>query len=417
MTILTAMALTMAILPGPAAGTDDAPTQEELEALERTLEEKRAEEEAARAARSALDAEIDDLRARMTSAAHAVQRHEAVVQDLEREVAEREHELDSRRQDLIANNSRLVRGLGALHRVVSTPSEALLALPGGAERTLQAALVLRSTVPRLQGMSARLMDEMDTLAATRQRVENRRQALQTALTALDEERVQMAALVDERRAIRDRFAERESALESEVARMVEQARDLRDLMARLDAERRAREASRVAAEARRLARARAAEEAAETRAEQQAQAERFRQQAHAPIALDGLAKVRGQLVMPAHGEVVREFGEGEGLHSQGLTLATGSGSQVVAPYDGKIAYAGPFRGYGLLLIVEHGDGYHSLLTGLDRLDVTTGQWVLAGEPVGVMALADESDHPELYVEIRRRGQPVDPVSWLAIDRG
>jgi murein hydrolase activator len=81
-----------------------------------------------------------------------------------------------------------------------------------------------------------------------------------------------------------------------------------------------------------------------------------------------------------------------------------------------VAYAGEFRGYGLLLIIEHGDEYHSLLTGLSRLDVVPGQWVLAGEPVGVMG-GSETETPELNVEIRRKGQPVNPLPWLAVDRG
>jgi septal ring factor EnvC (AmiA/AmiB activator) len=85
---------------------------------------------------------------------------------------------------------------------------------------------------------------------------------------------------------------------------------------------------------------------------------------------------------------------------------------VVAPYDGRVRYAGTFRRYGQILIIEHGERYHTILAGLDRIDAVAGQWVLAGEPVGVMSRG-ESSGPVLYLELRRSGQPINPLPWLA----
>ena len=87
---------------------------------------------------------------------------------------------------------------------------------------------------------------------------------------------------------------------------------------------------------------------------------------------------------------------------------------VVAPFDGRVVYTGPFRTDGLILIIRHGDGYHSLLAGLGRAEVSLGQWVLAGEPVGVMPdAAEPGSDGVLYFELRRDGRPVDPQPWLA----
>ena len=83
---------------------------------------------------------------------------------------------------------------------------------------------------------------------------------------------------------------------------------------------------------------------------------------------------------------------------------------MVAPFDGTVAFAGPFRGYGQLLIIEHSEGYHTLLAGMGRIDTVVGSRVLAGEPVGVM---DNEGAPSLYVELRRDGQPINPLPWLA----
>ena len=118
------------------------------------------------------------------------------------------------------------------------------------------------------------------------------------------------------------------------------------------------------------------------------------------------------------GSVVGAFGKAvrPGVKRKGLTIETRAGAQVVAPYDGKIVFAGLFRGYGQLLIIEHGEGYHSLLSGMTRIDGEIGQWLLSGEPVGVMDTLS-GDAPRLYLELRRKGQPINPSPWLATRKG
>jgi septal ring factor EnvC (AmiA/AmiB activator) len=121
------------------------------------------------------------------------------------------------------------------------------------------------------------------------------------------------------------------------------------------------------------------------------------------------------MAVPATGALVARFGDpmpAGAPASKGLTFETRPGAQVVAPFDGKVLFAGPFKGYGQILIIGHGDGYHSLLAGLDRVDESVGQWLVAGEPVGVMS--QSSQKPRLYLELRHDGQPINPLPWLAI---
>ncbi|MEK9724201.1 MAG: peptidoglycan DD-metalloendopeptidase family protein, partial [Rhodospirillaceae bacterium] len=127
---------------------------------------------------------------------------------------------------------------------------------------------------------------------------------------------------------------------------------------------------------------------------------------------------KGRLPFPAIGKAVASYGQpiAQGRTHKGLTLETAQAAQVIAPYEGNVAFAGPFRGYGELLIIEHNGGYHTLLAGMARIDVAVGQWVLVGEPVGTMG-REGARTPALYLEIRRKGQPINPLPWLAVRKG
>ncbi len=128
---------------------------------------------------------------------------------------------------------------------------------------------------------------------------------------------------------------------------------------------------------------------------------------------------RGKLPAPAAGRRVISFGErtsrGPAL---GISIETRHGAQVTSPADGWVVYAGEFRTYGQVLIINAGGGHHILLANLSQLDVTTGQFLLAGEPVGTMVPAPknvpgrlQSGGPVLYVEFRKDQKPVDPDPW------
>ena len=139
------------------------------------------------------------------------------------------------------------------------------------------------------------------------------------------------------------------------------------------------------------------------------------------------ASLHGRVPMPVNGVKLRNFGapDGNGGTEKGLTVATRAGAQVTAPADGWVVYAGPFRTYGQLLILNVGGGYHVLLAGMDRISVDLGQFVLAGEPVATMGtgshiaaiLASGSSQPVLYIEFRKDGTPVDPGPWWVAGEG
>ena len=144
------------------------------------------------------------------------------------------------------------------------------------------------------------------------------------------------------------------------------------------------------------------------------------------------ASARGRLPNPVNGVRIKDFGVPDSLGGteKGISIATGATAQVTAPCDSWVVYAGPFRNYGQVLILNAGGGYHVVLAGMDRISVNVGQFVLTGEPVAVMgggapgngpqAVATQASSPErpvLYVEFRKDGTPIDPSPWWAASKG
>jgi septal ring factor EnvC (AmiA/AmiB activator) len=193
-----------------------------------------------------------------------------------------------------------------------------------------------------------------------------------------------------------------------------QATSLRDLIARMEAQ------SAIAAAA--AAEAKQATEDAEAAGASQPPP-------HSLGNVDRLAPkvafadAKGLLPLPVTGTEISGFGADDGLggRTQGISLSTRDGAVVSSPSDGWVVYAGPFRSYGQLLIINAGGGYHVLLAGMERIDVQLGQFVLAGEPVAMMPsrkLASTEANvagtqPVLYIEFRKDGASIDPAPWWA----
>ncbi|HET6387743.1 murein hydrolase activator EnvC family protein [Hyphomicrobium sp.] len=133
------------------------------------------------------------------------------------------------------------------------------------------------------------------------------------------------------------------------------------------------------------------------------------------------SEAKGKLPLPAQGRRALKFGEKTqfGGQSKGIVIETRPSAQVTSPSDGWVVYAGEFRSYGQLLIINAGDGYHILLAGLSQIDVQPGQFVLSAEPVGTMSGGQKASTaapvsgPVLYVELRKDGRPIDPDPWWA----
>jgi murein hydrolase activator len=300
--------------------------------------------------------------------------------------------------------------LAALQRIGRRPPPALIASPEDALQSVRTAMVLGAVLPEMRHEVEALANDLSELLVVRKKIDTERDQLKDEIASLDGERARMTALVEERQ---KQISDREKALDAERARAGNLARDvdnLKDLIAKLEqgldpATRDAREAAR---------------------SDSRPALSAFRDPGRLAPAV-AFASLRGQVPIPVNGVKLKDFGapDGSGGAEKGLSIATRAGAQVTAPADGWVVYAGPFRSYGQLLILNVGGGYHVLLAGMERISVDLGQFVLTGEPVAVMGngshiaavLATGSSQPVLYVEFRKDGVPVDPGPWWAAGEG
>ncbi len=406
--VLILLAAVFAAAPASPAAAQS----EDLDAVERALERDRGRAETLDREAETLKLEILVLRAKTITAARKAQEHESSLFDNETRLDELERDEAIIVANLQGRRAQLAGTLAALQRIALLPADALIAAPGSPVGTVRSAMLLRVAIPTIEGRAAMLRDELDKLTKLRRRIAVQRGELAKTSEALEAERPRIAALIRRKTEARAATTAERQAVQERARRLAAQARDLKDLLARI--ERQTREQAEH--EARELAE-RQIREQAERRtreAETGAPDETARLALIRPDDIRPFPDNRASLRVPARGRVVLRFGQphGEEGVSKGISIRARNGAQVVAPFDGKVVYAGPFRRYGQILIIEHGRRYHTLLAGLDRIHTVIGQWLLAGEPVGVLG-SPLDGHPELYFELRRAGQPINPIPWLA----
>ncbi len=430
------------------APADPAKLPAQLEALERKLEQTESERDRLQSQLSTSARALGAVRADMIATAKDIQDLERSLTVLESNIARLEDDGRRLTQTLGRRDAQMVEVLMALERLALRPSDALALSPLSPSDAVRSAILLRSALPSIRQSSATLQGELKELYRVRAEITERREQAAAGAAALLQKQTWLTSLARERAEKYEILVARGEVAEQRTAKIAREAEDLRALFARLAEEKARRdEADRKLATAR--AQERAKEKlAAEKLATDKLAAEKLAAEkagaGGAETQLAGLPRVeptpspaplgqkpaggneesvtrsftqaRGTMPFPVAGSLTGRYGAasqaaGEaGLLAKGITITGRAGAQVVAPYDGVIAFAGPFRGYGQLLIIEHSEGYHTLLAGMGQIDATVGQRVLAGEPIGIMASEGAS---ALYVELRRDGQPINPLPWLA----
>jgi murein hydrolase activator len=355
--------------------------------------------------------ELDFLRRECIAAALDVQRRERSTLALEHDIELLNRDAEGRRRGLDESRAEQAHLLATLAYLARHPPDRPAAAPAGAIERIRGKLLLQDTLPALREEARALTGEIERIKTLHRDIAARQGELGTAREVLGKDRERVAALTAHRVELTTRLLPEESGGDIRIAKLGREASDVGDLIKRAEAvaERRdkdfvARARAALPKALKTMSNAVTADTADPTR----------------PRALRVFDPPQSALQMPVAGTIARGFGAADaasaaaGPPSQGIDLAALPGGEIVAPFDGRVIYAGPFRNLGLVLIIRHGGLYHSVLAGLGRADIKADQWVLAGEPVGAMRDAvDQGSGGTMYFELRRDGRPVDPQPWLA----
>lgn len=375
-------ALLLAAACGSVAGAQTPDTR--ARQLERQLNDAKSRDKLLLQDRQALARELGQLQDETSTAATAIQGTESAVAALELRLAELEWQ-QAQSEDKLANRrERLGQLVMAVERLARVPREALLLRNQAPLDAARTGRLLAYAVPAIDEEAALLRSEVGALTATRAALGRERGMLARARETLGTERARLDALIERRKRLVANLDAERTALALRSERVGRDLGSVRELLERLAAEKVTAERSRQAAIA----------------------------------ASRPFTEARGRARAPVDGRLLQGWGApGEGgLPQRGVTFTTSPAATIVAPWHGTIVYAGPFRGYGVILILESSDGYHWLISGLGRLDVAPGQAVRSGEPIG-LAMTGGRSNPVVYVELRRHGQPIDPGPWLTAPSG
>jgi murein hydrolase activator len=400
-----------------ALGAAKADRAKELQIIEENL--KRGEAERLRIAseiaaiekdRAAIESNLVAVSARVREAENNIA---AARSRLEAALAQEEalsQSLASRR-DVIADV------LGTLQRMGHRPPPAVLVQPGDIVSAVRASLQIGAVLPEMRAEAEQLAKDVEALVASRDVQAREKAVLETERRAVTDDQQRLTLLVSARQNDVQSHQRRLEQEEVKVEALAMQARSLKELIGRLESDdAAAREAEEASSQVPPADVARPSDPSTTRLAPK--------------VAFETL---RSTLPLPAAGQILRRFGDvdGTGGSERGVTISTPARAIVTAPADGTVAFSGPFRSYGTVLILNGGNGFHLVFIGMERANVRTGQFVLAGEPIGVMpresrplgvgdttasvpqAIGADAGAPLLYIEMRKDGAPIDSRSWWA----
>ena len=373
--------------------------QVEKQVQQQTLAQKQYEKEAEKAGK-----ELLQVNQEMIKAARAIQNNEEAISEMEDQLLVLEKDYKEAQANLLKHDQNLVKTVSALQSLALKPTEALFVQPLSPVDIIRSAMLLRETVPYLETEAEIIRQELDVLSNKRHIIKRQVDRIIQQKSKLEREQAQMKVLAETKTKYRAQVSQKSLEARRNVAKLAGQAQDLRDLLTKLEKER-AEKRRKMAEEAKQKI-------LSSSKSEQAKSADLIKLN---PDIINetgaGFIKAKGKLAMPARGRIVTRYGEemSKGVSSKGITIKTRDMAQVTAPFDGSVLFAGPFRGYGNLIIIEHGKGYTSLLAGLDSVDCETGQMLLAGEPIGVMPTGEAA---RLYMELRKDNHPINPESWI-----
>jgi murein hydrolase activator len=331
-----------------------------------------------------------------------VQDKQRLLTDLETRSDDLEAQQRIIEKDLARKRAVLADMLSGLQKLEQNPPPALVVAPHDIISALRGAMMFGAVVPGLKAQANALSADLRQHREVGQQLQQARTEAAETFAGLQASRLELSKLLEEKRQLAMALNGQLEQEAAKIAKLAKEAKSLEQLLGKI-AEMKAKENAKKSAQ-------RAAVEA-----------ELARQRAILSQPRIAMAKARGRLEFPVQGRILAKFGDanGSGGQFEGVVFAARKDADVISPVNGITVFAGPFRSYEEVLILDAGDGYLVLMAGMSRISAVNGQTVVAGETVGQLgsiaglAIAGQvgDKQPALYVEFRKQGKPVDPAPW------
>ena len=368
--------LLVGALIGDLAHAAPAP-REQLKDTLQDLEKSKQTEAALKKKLDATEDEMDGLRERSSKLAQQLQETETRVTREETALEKANTELSVKRQEFEARKEDYTATIRSLLRLRQLPPTAMLTSPEDTAEILRTASILEKTNAAVATKAERLKRDLAEMKALQTTAKERDASTRAEKARLKEEQEKLARDLTERQKLQKQLSADHAKAEARVAELSRTSKTLQELLDKLAAERKASPPPKQTAKLR---------------------------------DFDG---AKGKLRAPVSGDVIHRYGEKQGGNGtyRGMVFKTRPGATVVAPYDGEVAFTGPFRDYGNMVLIKHKNGYISLIAGLGTINTGLNQAAIRGEPIGTMP---EGGKLEAYVELRdSSAKPIDPADWFA----
>ena len=373
-------AISLLLLLAPVANAQNANDLELLTKKEQDAREKSAKLESER---ETVRQDISKLKQELSKTAREVQSIAADLTSLENQTSELTQRAETLRANIASDKAHHTELLAALQRLEASPPPTLALSPRDARKAAAAGALITTLSERLKERAEALALNLTALDVTQTQLTLKQAELKTTQNQLSRRKTDVESGLSEKNQLEARLSDERAVAAKEADRLAAESKSLVDLIAKLEAE-------AIAVVPRKKPKRGTSSPRPVT----------------LPKGTKRFAEAKGGLIRLVSGQIIKKFGRGE----KGLTISGRSNGQVIAPYAGRVEFSGPFKNYDNVIILNVGDGYFVLLTGLKRLNVAAGDSVNRGEPVGVLPAQSDA---EIYIELRRNGSPIDPTPWLA----
>jgi septal ring factor EnvC (AmiA/AmiB activator) len=341
-----------------------------------------------KAEREKIQGEVRTLNKRLSQQVQTLSKLGGNLSSTQARITQLDAEYQQLKTDLTRDDAELSKFLGYIQRLDRRAPSPVLTSPRSALKASQSALLIQSLTREFDQRSQALQGRLNDINRIKTALITERASLEQKQSQIQREETNLKSLLGQRNKTEARIANEEKQARQNAAKLAAQAESLKQL---LDA---------LTAEAAKIKPRRKPPISGRTGPAPQtsfAQAPNIR----------AFTRAKKTLIAPVIGRLTQKFGGS----AQGITLSAPPRSVVKAPYSGRVEFAGAFKDYDRVVILNVGEGYFLLLTGLGTIIVEAGDSVKAGELVGALpaSLAGNSD---IYVEIRKNGAPIDPAPWF-----